>query len=60
MKVVVTVGCAAHIGTKGYACIVLVITPERRRPLVRRRYRQEGNVGIHIEEIELESVDLLA
>lgn len=51
-------GYAVHVGRKGYACRILVITPEGTRPLVRPRYRQESNVDIHIEEIELESVDL--
>lgn len=50
--------CAAHVGRKGYACWVLVITPEGKKSLVRPRYRQESNVEIHVEEIELESVDL--
>jgi len=52
------VECAAHVGRKGYACWVLVITPEGKKSLVRPRYRQESNVEIHVEEIELESVDL--
>jgi len=55
-----TVRCAADVGRKWYACRVLVITPEGKRPLVRPRYRQESNVEIHVEEIELESVDLWA
>lgn len=53
-------GCAAHVGRKGHACRVLVVTPEGKRPLVRPRYRQESNVEIHVEEIELESEDLWA
>jgi hypothetical protein len=31
---------------------------EGKRPLVRPRYRQGSNVDIHIEETELESMDL--
>jgi hypothetical protein len=26
--------CAVHVGRKGYACTVLVITPEGKRPLL--------------------------
>ena len=44
-------------GERKGAYRILVVKPEERRPLGRRRRRWEGNIKMDIQEVECEVVD---
>jgi hypothetical protein len=42
---------AAHMGEERDAYMILVVRPERRRPLGRHRRRWEGNIKMDLQEV---------
>ena len=53
----ITAGYLARIGERRGAHRVLVVKPERKRPLGRPRRRWEDNIKMDLQEVECEGRD---